>query len=228
MIKFHPDNPTLVSFVEGTLPTASSLVVSAHCDMCDVCNMEVHALTESKANSIFEQVCTDEFLIRDYMSMIEAITRDKTLVDNDIVFIPKQSIEVDGRTLQVPVTLTRIANKVGEWSHLVGKLWQAPVALTGASLVQLIYMEKGGSVPEHTHKGNEISLVLNGRFYDGDNHYHSGDYIALNQSHTHMPVAETEEGCLVLTVLDQPLHFTAGWAKLINPLSQIYFSAKTN
>jgi putative transcriptional regulator len=43
-----------------------------------------------------------------------------------------------------------------------------------------------------------------------------------------MPVANSEDGCLVLTVLDKPLHFTTGWAKLINPLSQIYFNSKIN
>lgn len=226
MIKFHPDHSELVSFAEGTLPCASSLVVSAHCDMCESCKVKVHSLTECAADGVFSDEVSDEFVFRDYISIFEAITRDKTLVDNHIVRLPTHSIAVDGRVLKVPASLTRISKRVGEWSHLVGKLWQAPIDIRGRSLVQLIYMEKGGSVPEHTHKGNEISLVLNGQFGDGNNQYTTGDYVALDQSHTHMPVANSEEGCLVLTVLDKPLHFTAGWAKLINPLSQIYFNSK--
>jgi putative transcriptional regulator len=228
MIKFHPGDTALVGFAEGTLPCASSLVVSAHCDMCEACNHKVHALTATAAESVFANDVDVEFLARDYISIFESITRDETLVDNHRVNVAPQSILVDGRDLKVPATLTRIANKVGEWSHLVGKLWQAPIEIRSNSLVQLIYMEKGGSVPEHTHKGNEISLVLNGQFQDENNVYRSGDYVALDHSHTHMPVAISEEGCLLLTVIDQPLHFTAGWAKLINPLSQLYFNSKIN
>jgi putative transcriptional regulator len=228
MIKFHPHHTELVSFAEGTLSCASSLIVSAHCDMCETCDIKVHELTELTAESALSNDVDVEFLTRDYISMFESITRDKTLVDNNIVSVAPQSILVDGRNLNVPETLTRISSKVGEWSHLVGKLWQAPIEIRSSALVQLVYMEKGGSVPEHTHKGNEISLVLNGQFQDGNNSYSSGDYVALDQSHTHMPVANSEDGCLVLTVLDKPLHFTTGWAKLINPLSQIYFNSKIN
>lgn len=228
MIKFHPNNATLVSFVQGILPSASSLIVSVHCDMCPSCSQRIRNFTESRAKKIFSVDITNPILSRDYISMFETITRDKTLISTNFVGNETRPIELDGRKFTVPATLTRLSNRVGEWSHLMGKLWQAPIDIGGASLAQLIFMEQGGCVPEHTHKGNEISLVLDGQFDDGNSHYDTGDYIALNQSHTHMPVSNGEEGCLVITALDKPLHFTAGWAKLINPLSHLYFKANTH
>jgi putative transcriptional regulator len=160
--------------------------------------------------------------------MFESITRDSNLVNVNLFTLKKPWIELDGRKFELPATLTRFINRVGEWSHLMGTLWQAPIEIDGGSLVQLIYMEKGGSMPEHTHKGNEITLVLDGQFDDGKCSYTKGDYVALDQTHTHTPVSNVNEGCLVMVILDKPLHFTAGWAKLINPLSQLYFKVNTH
>ncbi|HAX27481.1 MAG TPA: anti-sigma factor, partial [Alteromonas macleodii] len=39
------------------------------------------------------------------------------------------TIELDGRVFTVPRTLHRYIDKTGNWSSLVGKLWQAPVDL---------------------------------------------------------------------------------------------------
>ncbi|MFT6269752.1 MAG: putative transcriptional regulator [Alphaproteobacteria bacterium] len=228
MIKFHPNDSTLTSFVEGILPSTEALLVSAHCDMCTACLDKTRTFTDSIASRVFCDGDTNTNILREYVSMFESITHDRTLLDASFISENNRSIEVEGREFILPATLSRFADRIGEWSCLVGKLWQAPVDIGGGCLAQFIYMEKGGSVPEHTHRGNELTLVINGRFADGTRHYQSGDFIALNHEHTHTPCSDAYEGCLVLTILDKPLHFTSGWAKLINPLSQLYFKANTN
>merc|ERR1712137_1277191 len=114
------------------------------------------------------------------------------------------SIELDGKTFELPNTLHRLIQKKGNWSSLVGKLWQAPVDMGYDGVANFIYMEKGGSVPEHTHRGSEMTLVINGE-------------------HTHAPASEAAEGCLVFSIVDQPLHFTSGIARLLNPFSHLFF-----
>ena len=49
MIKFHPSAQQLTDFVEGTLSPATSLMVSAHCDMCEQCQRFVEVETEKLA-----------------------------------------------------------------------------------------------------------------------------------------------------------------------------------
>lgn len=223
MIKFHPTDSILASFVEGLLPSESSLLVSAHVDMCVVCCKKSRSLTDSIAKAVFNTKESNTTITRDYMSMFESITNDTTLVDASVGSAKIHRLEVEGRNFMLPPTLARFSDRVGEWSHLLGKLWQAPIDIGGSSLAQLIYIEKGGRVPEHTHKGKEITLVLNGELEDGVRRLQSGDYIALDNAHTHTPASDVNEGCLLLIVLDNPLHFTAGWANLVNPLSQLYF-----
>lgn len=229
MIKFHPTDTHLVNFTEGTLSSVESLLVSAHCDMCKDCKHKVDMFTENIASQVFSAESDKHVSIqREFISMFECITNKKPVsgthqsFDN---FEPKLALE--GRQFTLPPTLSRFVDRMGEWSHLVGKLWQAQVEIGGGKLAQFIYMEKGGSVPEHTHQGNEFTLVIDGKFSDGAQEYNIGDYIALNENHTHAPTSHVDEGCLVFSVIDKPLYFTSGWAKLINPLSQLYFKVNT-
>jgi putative transcriptional regulator len=228
MIKHHPSESALRSFVEGALPSTKAILISAHCDMCPTCLSKTRSFTESIAVDMFPDLRQNPSILREYISMFESITNDSTLLNSSYSQTLDTRITLDGREFVLPATLARFADRIGEWSHLAGKLWHASVNIGGGSLAQFIYMDRGASVPEHTHKGNELTLVINGKFIDGGKCYESGDFIELNQQHTHMPTAENYEGCLVVTILDRPLHFTSGWAMLINPLSQLYFKVNTN
>ena len=131
-------------------------------------------------------------------------------------------IELDGKFFDVPKPLQHVKH-TGNWSKLLGKVWQAPVEIGGDYVANFIYMEKGGQVPEHTHKGNELTLVVNGEFSDGINDYDSGDFLMMDNEHVHAPMSEAKEGCLVFSIVDQPLQFTSGLARLLNPFSHLFF-----
>ena len=133
------------------------------------------------------------------------------------------TIELDGRTFTLPRTLHRYIDKTGNWSSLVGKLWQAPVDLGNQGVANFIFMGSGGSVPEHTHRGTEYTLVIDGEFSDGLSRYDTGDFIFMDGEKTHTPKAEGKEGCLVFSIVAQPLHFTSGLARLLNPFSHLFF-----
>ena len=133
------------------------------------------------------------------------------------------TIELDGRVFTLPRTLHRYINKTGNWSSLVGKLWQAPVDLGNQGVANFIFIGMGGSVPEHTHRGTEYTLVVDGEFSDGLSRYDTGDFIFMDGDKTHTPKSEGKEGCLVFSIVDQPLHFTSGLARLLNPFSHLFF-----
>ena len=241
MIRFHPSAQQLVSFVDGDLSPAVSLMVSAHCDMCSTCQRFVEQETERLAGSLLEDNGFKQVDLKaDYSAMIAQITQSPSSVEADtgekqkqpnrkqrestqVSIAAKGSIELDGRNFVLPRTLQRYIEKTGGWSSLVGKLWQAPVDLGSQVVANFIYMGKGGSVPEHTHRGTEYTLVINGEFSDGLNNYDSGDFIFMDGQNTHTPRSDNTQGCLVFTIVDQPLHFTSGIARLLNPFSHLFF-----
>lgn len=221
MIKFHPCNQQLMNLADGALPPAEAIIVSAHCDMCSQCLRKVMLFTEVHSEEVFDEVTS----IPDgnmFGEMLSKITAEE--VDSGVIGEPKTSIlELDGRQFRLPRTLNRMSESMGNWSHLVGKLWQAPVNLGGDTVANFIFMEKGGSVPEHTHRGSEMTLVVNGEYSDGLADYDSGDFTMMDGKHIHSPTTQSDEGCLVFTIVDKPLHFTSGWARLINPFSHLFF-----
>lgn len=249
MINHHPTDCTLVKFCEGTLSPSESLFVSAHCDICSVCEEKIEVFTENLSLNVFDESKKDKTVNESLVKMFNAITSEQLTFkqaqaqethswsidashSDGYECIGSQSdsgryLVLDGRKFELPKTLRRYNVKASEWSKLVGKLWQSQVDIGGGYLAQFIYMEKGGSVPEHTHRGNELTLVIDGDFYDGLNEYEKGDFITMNSKHIHVPSTQNDEGCLVFSIIDQPLHFTSGWAKLVNPLSHLYFRVNT-
>lgn len=222
MIKFHPSPEQLSLFAEGTLSAVESIMVSAHCDMCERCQKRVAAETERLAEDVLESQKTEHHYELD--SMLAGITQLPAAESITATPVNRtRSIELDGKSFPLPRTLQRLADKTGNWSGLVGRLWQAPVDLGNQGVANFIYMEKGGSVPEHTHRGTEFTLVINGEFSDGLNDYDSGDFIFMDGEKTHAPRSDAREGCLVFSIVDQPLHFTSGLARLLNPFSHLFF-----
>lgn len=221
MINFHPTQEQLVDFVEGNCSPSLALVVSAHSDMCSKCKKHIDLLQASIGEDTLEGSEID--VKPNFGSMLADITSlpqaERIAIRNK--GLPK--IELDGRQFTLPRALGRYVEKTGSWSHLLGNLWQAPVDLGEVGKANFIYMKKGGRVPEHTHRGNELTLVIDGEFSDGLAEYDTGDFIRMNENNTHAPHSEASEGCLVFSIVDAPLHFTSGIARLLNPFSHLFF-----
>ena len=219
MIKFHPTEKQLTQFAEGNIDPANALVISAHCDMCEKCQNFVRNASAELAKDI-ENIHAHETSDPAFEKMLAQIT-SMPMIDTRPDITPR--IELDGRFFDVPKPLHRYVKRTGNWSKLLGKVWQAPVDIGGDYAANFIYMEKGGTVPEHTHRGSELTLVVNGEFSDGLNDYDSGDFLMMDSEHVHAPNSQASEGCLVFSIVDQPLHFTSGIARLLNPFSHLFF-----
>ena len=53
-------------------------------------------------------------------------------------------------------------------------------------------------------------------------HYVPGDFIRRSSTDKHTPASD--EGCLCFAVLDRPLTFTSGFARLLNPIQTLMFN----
>lgn len=222
MITSHPAEIMLQRYVAGELSAAASLVVAAHLDMCPYCRQLAQEQEEQQAFSALTRPASAG--ITDMQQMLDNIFNSAPPEKNTAPPICDDDhwLFLEGRRFRLPPTLARQQSHIRPWSKMPGKLWRATMALGTTENISLMYIGTHTSIPEHTHKGSELQLVLQGSFVDEFGSYHDGDLILLDSSHRHTPKT-TDEDCLILAVLDAPLHFTSGISRLLNPFSSLFF-----
>lgn len=223
MIKLHPSQHLLEQHCLGQLPAAQSLVISAHVELCSHCQARQQLINKKIADQHLlsaEIETTSNVDSTTFDAMLEYIMQLPAAAQT-IEPTNAGSIELDGRRFALPNTLAKFVRKTGAWSKLPGKLWQAPLDLGESGNGVFIFMEHGGRVPEHTHRGTEYTLVLEGTFSDGLADYADGDFMLLDHQQKHSPYSEDKDGCLVFSVVDKPLQFTSGLTRLLNPFGHM-------
>ncbi|EAP95879.1 ChrR family anti-sigma-E factor [Vibrio splendidus] len=236
MIKHHPNAAILKDFVDGTLADSVSLIVSSHVELCEHCQQQVSMLTAQAADSVFESDTSafesdtsglqlsdsemDAFLSDDGEFDFDAIAQITADSSQAIEVTPEvQQVTVADTTFTIPRALNSVARK--DWMNL-GKISRARLDFDDeAHHTSLLHIDKDGQVPCHTHKGFEITLLLEGSFEDEMGVYNKGDFIWLDGDHTHQPA--TKEGCVCLTVSSDALYFTKGVSQLFNPLGKYIY-----
>src|SRR5690606_15196045 len=66
--------------------------------------------------------------------------------------------------------------------------------------VALHHIRAGGRVARHSHRGEEITVVLQGSFSDALGQYAAGDFMRRDGRDRHAPQAAAHEDCICLTV----------------------------
>jgi putative transcriptional regulator len=219
MIKHHPKFELIQSFVNGELPASLAAGIAMHAEMCPKCQHQIAQLTEQIAEVSFEEDFESGLIAEtlDIDQMIADITK------SDEVFEPIANVEkvaiFNNETYTLPkalhsMTLGKIAN--------IGKLSRSRIQLNENEIhTSLLQIQPGGGVPEHTHKGFELTLLLEGSFHDEHGEYVKGDFIMLDSSDQHHPIST--EGCLCYTVANDALRFTQGINKLLNPIGAFIY-----
>ena len=85
----------------------------------------------------------------------------------------------------------------------------------------LYHIKAGGSIPKHTHRGTELTLVIEGSFSDEEGVYHPGDFLMRDAEHVHTPTAAQTSDCICIGVLDAPIRFTAWNYRMLNPFLKL-------
>jgi len=220
MINHHPSPQWLASYVAADLPVSLCAAIATHLEFCPECQSQVHQITQTQAKHHFEYREEPE-LNRSEAAELELMLEQILLDDQPLLQKPAspKSITVAGQSYQLPKALQSLP--LGSFLQL-GKLSRARVQLQEEPIrSSLLHIKAGGSVPEHSHKGFELTLLLDGYFSDARGQYEPGDFIVLDAQHTHQPLST--DGCLCFTVVSDALRFTQGMNRLLNPIGSFIY-----
>lgn len=203
-IAHHLDDATLMSFAAGALPDALSAVAAGHIAMCPRCRREV-----ARAERI------GEILLAGLAPA--PLVREPTGP-------PARSAHNEHPAPHVPGELPpALRARFGDldrvrWRWIGPGIWHHPLPVAGAGSLHLIKAAPGASVPEHDHRGSELTLVLRGALSDVTGRYGPGDVADLDvEAEGHKPEADASEGCICLLASEQPARFRGLVARLMQP-----------
>ena len=215
MSSHHPSSELLKKFAEGRLDGSLASVASAHLEHCSACQKFVRSAEEKLASSAFgsvAQVSTAE--AREAWKAISS--RMNAPKSHDPV--SQSEIFINGVQFILPRALHKLAAKPIKWMPFgkggkISKLGDE----SGKSLF-LIYLSSNEEVPMHSHEGSEHSYVIAGSYSADGFTFNTGDFTVSNEAVTHAPKAGSEDGCLLLSSVENRLNFFQGWMKPFNAL----------
>lgn len=211
-IRHHLTDQLLMAYSAGQLPEAFNLVAATHLSLCDECRAALGAF-DAVGGVMVE--CADEAALAD------------TSLDATLALISRQKPVADTAARKIGIFPAPLADYVGgdlgavKWRKLGMGVRQAILPTEKGASVRLLHIPAGQSMPDHGHRGMELTLVLQGAFSDGVGSYNRGDLDIETEKTQHTPVAEAGLACICLSATDAPLRFTGFIPRMLQPLFKI-------
>ncbi len=217
-MKYHPDIELLLKYANGQLPASISVAIGIHQHECQLCQERVAdieaiggdaiELSQSSGNECFTPMEPNQSFEK-LMGDIGSLSQ----FEEESEYAECAVADVDR-----PI-LAQLGNR--DFSKLVWKRvtpWikkaEVPLGQDG-NQIEVLKFAPNAKIPQHTHKGEEITVVLEGDFSDAEGTYHEGEFIIQDQSNEHQPVAG-KDGCICLAVTTAPLNFTGTFGPVLN------------
>jgi len=227
MISYHPDSRFLTDFASANLPMAQAMCVSAHLEFCGKCRAHIQQLKEIGGH-LLTQLEPAEVEAGSFESLMARIATSEQAepMPEEVVFssespdaLPKSSLD-----MFLPRSVRRLANgslqNLG-WAQFGKELRIAPLPIAGEVCETSIYdIRAGGKMPEHEHRGEEITVLLKGSFSDAEGTYSRGDFVVRNAGEAHQPTATQDTDCICLVCLESPVRPKGWFYRLLEPYIQ--------
>lgn len=212
-IRHHLSDQLLMAYAAGQLPEAFNLVVATHVSLCDECRARA-ASFDAVGGALLEEaeeIAMGEDALTRALERIESLpqaTRSEPLKPAGI--FPAPLADYVGGDLSAV-----------RWRKVGGGVRQAILPTGRDASARLLYIPAGTAVPDHGHRGMELTLVLQGAFADDNDRFGRGDIEIADEDLEHTPVALAGEDCICLAATDAPLRFRGLIPRLAQPLLRI-------
>ena len=212
-INHHLTDALLMGYAAGTLPEAFSLVVATHVSMCDECRSRLasyEALGGEILNTVGLADVSEESLEATLQRIAGGAPEEPSPSVREPGIFPGPLQDYVGGDI----------NAV-RWKSVGGGVRQAILKTDREASVRLLYIPAGCAVPDHGHRGTELTMVLQGAFQDEDGRYGRGDVEVADEAVEHTPIAEPGVDCICLAATDAPLKFRKLMPRLAQPFFRI-------
>lgn len=213
MIRHHPPAEILEDYARGALLPGAALVVACHLHDCALCRGD--AATWESVGGAFLEASPGAAIADDALQHVFARIDGADAANPAPDRLPKFLERFD-----VPAPLR--AWEVGFRRWVTPNIWFAPVLHADAGTdarTYLVYARRNTRLAEHTHRGQEMTLVLHGSFGDDCGTFSPGDLAVTNDDILHSPTVTADGECLCLINADAPMALSGSIARTIQFLA---------
>jgi putative transcriptional regulator len=211
-IQHHPGDEFLLAHAAGAAGEAVSLLVGTHLALCPSCRAKVAAM-EQIGGALLDDVAPAEMSaasLSAVMAKLDDVAPDKnTRAAGPLPPV----IAPEPLRSYIHGDIDRV-----RWIPIGPGVSYRPLLRRKAGRVQLIRTAPGAGVGTHTHRGEELTLVLTGGFTDVTGSYRRGDLQTTTPEIVHHPVTDDDGYCITLAMTDAPLKFMSPVVGIIGKL----------
>ncbi|OED50521.1 transcriptional regulator [Rhodobacteraceae bacterium (ex Bugula neritina AB1)] len=208
-ITHHIPDAIIAAYAAGSLPHAFSLVVASHLSYCRDCQAALGA-HQSAGGVLLETTKGEE---------LSPGMKARVMAKLDEPAMPEPVYDASG--IYPGPVMQALKGGTPRWRTLGMGVKQNILYEGNGGSARLLYIPAGQAVPDHTHNGLELTLVLQGSFSDETGRFGVGDVEIGDEDLEHTPVADAGAACVCLAATDAPLRFNAFMPRLLQPLFRI-------
>jgi putative transcriptional regulator len=205
-IRSHPSEATLLAYAAGTLSSGFSLAVAVHLQFCKACREPI-ATWEGVAGTLLDAMPESE-MADDALARTIARARSGESAPQPTRV---EKVEVGG--LELPRALAAVGINKRHW--IAPGIWRATISARSKAPAETYLIRLGANrkIPLHGHEGMETICVMKGSFSDVSGRYGVGDFLELDETSLHEPVAGAEGECICIISSESPpkMRGLLGW-----------------
>lgn len=211
-IKHHPDTATLAEFAFGTLDKGRAFVVAAHVHGCETCRGIMQGYEEAGG-----------VMLEDFEPAEMSMAASDMMLDRVLHGTPSKRDVAPSRGSEVDLRTVLATFSEGPWRMLgPGVRYRALAsAPEGEARLFLLRAEPGTSLPEHTHSGTELTLVMRGAFSHAGGRFGPGDLEEADETVEHQPIVDEGEVCICLVAMDGQLRLRGLLGRMLQPFVRL-------
>jgi putative transcriptional regulator len=212
MVSHHPADETLAAYAAGTLDEGSAFVIAAHLALCPLCR-----------NAVRDFECIGGALL----SAAEPVHLGR-LSEGAVM---QEPAEVERRLTRAPgpagagAAVDRLISVYGrgpwKWRGFGVQSADVAVPVEDGVRVFLLKAAAGTHMPQHTHSGVELTLVLKGAFEHSFGRFQAGDLEEADDSIDHRPLVDKSSECICLVAMSGQLQLQGLAGKILQPFVRL-------
>lgn len=217
MITHHPGEELLAAYAAGSLDEATSLAMATHLTLCPICRAGYDDF-EAIGGALVSDSTTDTMKPDALAATLGMICKARSGAEADRQ--RQQSATTNAAASLFPLPLQHYVGgdfEAAKWRALGPGIYHMPLIARDAVSARLLRIAPGRAVFEHSHTGNEITLVLRGSYSAGGKSFQRGDFEMADDTVSHRPMAGSEDICVCLAVTDAPLRFGNWLGRIVQP-----------